>query len=106
MWYKLKNITKKENESGFVEFLKNQYGSDTEVNIYELNKTTRIIYTNHEIHKHISISNHKREVREIEIHFVVEQIMKLKDESIQMWKSDKGIVHLHYTQKVENLPLH
>lgn len=101
MWYKLKNITKKESESELVEFLKKQYGSDTEVNIYELNKTTRIIFTNHGIHKHISISNHKREVREIEIHFVVEKIMKLKDEPIQRWKSDKGIIHLHNTRKVE-----
>lgn len=105
MWYKLKNITRKESESEFVEYLKKQYGSDTEVNIYELNRTTRIIYTNHGIHKHISISNHKREVNEIEIHFVVEKIMKLKNESIHMWKSDKGIVHLHYTQKVEKVSL-
>lgn len=103
MFYSLKNISKK--EEGYVQFLENHLGNGNKVKIYQLNKTTRIVYSNNGINEHLSMSNHTRVVREVELQFAVEKIMKLKEGNIRMRKSDTGIIHLYYTHEKKLAPL-
>lgn len=81
--------------SDIVTTLRLRSGGKSQIRVYE-NSHTLVIYEVTDSDKHLSISNDRRSVKEKEIVYCVEKIMKVKYEEIKGYLSPTNVLHLHW----------
>lgn len=89
---KFKDVT---NEKGNVTFLlKSNLDKTKFIRVFECGDTG-IIYSSSENRKHVSISNTNRHVKNSEMKYAIKRIMKTKVESVEIYLSNSGVIHIH-----------
>lgn len=66
---------------------------DTIITIYE-RKNTLVIHSKNEVTNHASISKGKGQIRDWEISYIIEHILKVTEKDVSLYTRGNGIVHI------------
>lgn len=66
---------------------------DTVITIYE-RKNTLVIHSKNDVTNHASISKGKGQIRDWEIAYIIERILKVTEKDVSLYKRGNGIIHI------------
>lgn len=95
---KLKFIDVTDEKDDVVSIVSKQSGGKNSIKVFE-NGNTCIIFEWNDTEKHLSISNNIRPIKDSEIRYSVEKIMKVNPKETKMFQGQTGILHIHWQIK-------
>lgn len=89
---KFNNVTAEKND--VTKVVKSTLPNAEQIQVFQSDDTS-IIYTISGAIKHASISNPVRKIKQSEIRYVIQKIMKSKVTETEVFMTNNGIVHIH-----------
>lgn len=91
---KFEDVTPKNEE--VVKMIEKAINNESTVKIYDCkHNQTRLVYSFNKTRKSASLSNPYTSIKESEIHFVIEKILKTKLDMVSIFWSNNGVLHIH-----------
>lgn len=88
------NVTK--NHTNVVKMMEKTMGEGKTVKFYDCkHEGTRLIHTYNKVYQCASLSSPNGKIKESEIKYAIEKILKTNLEDVSIFLSDTGVVHIH-----------